>query len=568
MSLRIRLFLVLGSLVALLVLAQWWWVRGLTRELTAELDEVAFSVGHSVASYLLRGPAAAAEGHAVVMDCGEEPCEGIRRLEVLELDVDENETLLLPGQRPGAVMIESDHGTTENVRVVRRVERFQASGHGAPEPGETPPDEDEAPHGWTLAEEAHRLRHRLGEHPPEGEPVIEKTGVIAYKFNFTSEPTAAPHLPTEAMPHAVVAEGESESAEAVVKVHLEHQDSGHFLWMAGPTIDQRFQIPQEGLHEKLESFSQRLVLGSVGFLALGLLLAAGIAHHVTTPLRRLSAAAREVGGGALGTQVPVAAGGEVGQAISAFNSMSGRLAELDARTRELSARQHLGEIGEIARGLAHTLRNPLNALGLSLEELAVRAGDGETATGLAESARRQIRRIDGSIRSFLALASQSGGVVGEVDLAELLQDVTLEALQDSRGGVRLEVDAAPGVAPLSAVAPELRAVFQALVVNAVEASPPGATVTVRLREAAAGGALLEVEDEGPGLPEEVRQKLFTPHLTTKANGSGMGLFLAHRIATTRYRGRLELADRDGGGTRAVLELAARRGEAAEESGDE
>jgi nitrogen-specific signal transduction histidine kinase len=65
---------------------------------------------------------------------------------------------------------------------------------------------------------------------------------------------------------------------------------------------------------------------------------------------------------------------------------------------------------------------------------------------------------------------------------------------------------------------------------------------------------LEVDDEGPGLPPEIRQRLFTPHLSTKANGSGMGLFLAHRIAGNRYGGRLELLDLEPTGTRAVLEL--------------
>ena len=55
---------------------------------------------------------------------------------------------------------------------------------------------------------------------------------------------------------------------------------------------------------------------------------------------------------------------------------------------------------------------------------------------------------------------------------------------------------------------------------------------------------MEIEDEGEGLAEEIRRRLFTPHLSTKANGSGMGLFLAHRIATNRYGGSLELIDRD------------------------
>jgi signal transduction histidine kinase len=237
--------------------------------------------------------------------------------------------------------------------------------------------------------------------------------------------------------------------------------------------------------------------------------------------------------------------------------MSSQLAELDQRARSLQERQHLGEIGEISRGLAHTLRNPLNALGLSVEELA---SGGSESGELAESARRQIRRIDQGIRSFLVLASQGGGAVAEVDAAGMVQDVALEALQDSPGRVRLDLEGVESPRPLEAVEPELRAVVQALLVNACEASPEGGRVAVRLAEAGEGRLRLEIEDEGPGIPPEVRDRLFTPHLTTKANGSGMGLFLAHRIATGRYGGTLELLEAPGGGTLAVLEIGDRRDE--------
>ena len=70
---------------------------------------------------------------------------------------------------------------------------------------------------------------------------------------------------------------------------------------------------------------------------------------------------------------------------------------------------------------------------------------------------------------------------------------------------------------------------------------------------------MEVLDEGSGLAPEVAERLFTPHLTTKEQGAGMGLYLAHRIATSRYGGTLELTSREAGGTRAVLEVTDRGG---------
>ncbi len=491
MTLRLRLFLLFGGLVALLVLAQWWWVRVLTRDLSSEIDQVASSVGHSVVAFFSDGGDSSA--HERVFECLGEGCEDVT---LLDEDIELR-------HRTGGPDGEDATGATPGKKVL--VQRFRR--------GDTEADREEGA-GFGYSYHA--------DHPAD---------------------------------------------ETHVKLHIEHEDGARYLRMGGPTIERRVLIPQ-GFRDQLERFSRRLVIGSAGFLALGLVLAGVVAHRVTAPLRHLAGAARRLGEGALGTRVPVEAGGEVGQALAAFNRMSGRLEELDRRNRELSADQHLGEIGEISRGLAHTLRNPLNALGLSVEELAM--GDGAPAPELAESARRQIRRIDDRLKSFLALASQSGGVLTEVDLGELVEDVALEALQDSRGKARLDLESIAGLPLLRAARPELRAVVQALVVNAIEASPAGGRVAVRASTPAAGRWRLEIDDEGPGLPEEVRARLFTPHLSTKANGSGMGLFLAHRIATSRYRGSLELIDLeddDGGvrGTRAILEL----GERAEtEAGDD
>ncbi|MDA8020297.1 MAG: ATP-binding protein, partial [Thermoanaerobaculia bacterium] len=126
------------------------------------------------------------------------------------------------------------------------------------------------------------------------------------------------------------------------------------------------------------------------------------------------------------------------------------------------------------------------------------------------------------------------------------------------GRVRVAVDAVGSMPEVEGVEAELRAMLQALVVNAVEASPDGDEVGVRVLSPEGGtGVRVEIRDRGPGLAEEVRKRLFTPHVSTKASGSGMGLFLAHRLATERYGGSLELFDRDGGGTLALLEINGR-----------
>ena len=514
MSLRLRLFLLIGGLVALLVLAQWWLARLLTRDLSSELDAVVQTVGKSVVALL--GHPGLEEGetpHGAVVRCVGDDCEKLDFTRHLR-------------------RFESGEEAIEDVEGKVLVERFV----------ETP---------------------KSGEKAPEADPEAGHSYAYRFEKRLLAEDDSEP--PDHTLEH--------------VKIHVEHEGGARYLWMGVPHLSRRIQIPHRGFSERLEIFSRHLVLGTLGLLTVGLILAGVVAHRVTAPLRQLAGAARLLGEGALGTQVPVRVEGEVGEAIGAFNRMSSQLAELDARARAADAHKHLGEIGEIARALAHTLRNPLNALGLSVDELAARAGAEDAGRELAESARRQIRRIDQSIRSFLALASQSGGVLGEIDLGELIEDVGLEALQDGRGKVRLEIEVAEGLPHLRGVEPELRAVLQALVINAVEASAEGGRVTVRAMSPAAGRVRIEIDDDGPGLAPQVRQRLFTPHLSTKANGSGMGLFLAHRIATSRYGGSLELADRDPaergpaerdgepGGTRVCLELGERE-RSLSEGGDE
>ena len=572
MTLRMRLFLIVGGLIAVLVSAQWWWTRTLARELSAELDDVASAVTENVAGFFVADHELRIRHfEGSTPDCkGEECLEEIRRSWSWSTHSEHDHEVAEhgPSKTADGVAPEGETDSEDSKSPdEKHLDGFAKARHKVVQILENAAGQSATREGYL------EFDSETGDVRIEGdlrllEDDVEVTDLGEGRYAFALR-----------LPGVDPETGHSVLRDKKIQIHLEHEGENRFLFMddGGPRhLVRRFEIPSRGVRDKLEGFTRKLMLASLGILAVGLVFAGAVAHRMSAPLRRLSEAAREVGSGALGTQVPESTSGEVGQAIAAFNQMSGRLAELEARTRELNASQHLGEIGEIARGLAHSLRNPLNALGLSVEELAARAptndggsggADDPERTELVVKARRQIRRIDGSIRSFLALASEgTGSTADNVDLAELAADVALEALQDGGGRVRIETDVKPGVATLRAVEPELRAVIQALVVNAVEASPPDGMVSVRLRALdGTAAARLTVEDRGPGLATEVRERLFTPHLSTKASGSGMGLFLAHRIATNRYGGQLELNDREGGGTVAVLDLGDRTEHAPETS---
>ena len=487
MSLRRRLFLLLGSLICLLLVGQWLLFRSLTRAVTDDVRTVAFRVGEEILSGF---------SYRIESRSHRETPEGAA--------ADEG----------------ADAGSETHVVVVT-----------------AQPQDDEQ----EVAVQAPPTASGAATWSPAVEP---PRFVMRRELHLKSPGSAAAEPPG---PH-------------LRKIVLETDAARDVLFVRGPAMKRRIPIPNAEVASTLDRFGTHLLLGNLALLAVGLLAAAVMAHRLTRPLADLTEAAERLGSGELGAAVDLRdaeRADEVGRAITAFNRMSTRLADLDRENRRLASAEQLAELGEVARGLAHSLRNPLNALGLAIEQVGA-------PVEVVEGSRRQIRRMDGALRSFLALASAGSALAEPVDLAQLAREVALEALQDGAGRVGIDVETVftsggPGALCVSAVPAELKAVLQALVVNAVEASPAGGRVTLRLAPRETGGVRIQIDDQGAGLPDEVRARLFEPHVTTKAHGSGMGLFLAHRLVTGRYAGDLRLAPRGATptGTTATLDIGDR-----------
>lgn len=330
------------------------------------------------------------------------------------------------------------------------------------------------------------------------------------------------------------------------------------LWLqrAGAAAT-RIPIPAQQADAAIARFRQQLWWGLALLLLAGTAGAALLARRIVGPLQSLAAASERLGHGALDQRVAPTGPPEVRRSIEAFNRMAADLAALQAEAAARRDDRELAELGEIGRGLAHSLRNPLHALGLSLDALAARGGEDGRSVELAHSGREQLARIDQALRGFLALSASSGAAEEAVDLDELLDDVVLEASQRAQGRVRFERDRT-GLS-LTAVAAELRIVLHALVINAVEASPEGGLIRIVVERdvESAEGLRIAVEDEGVGVPPALRERLFQPHVSSKPAGAGMGLYLAERLVRLRYRGRLDLRDRDARGTCAELHLLPR-----------
>lgn len=519
MSLRFRLFLLLGGLIAVLLFAQWWMWRTLTGKLDSEMKHMAFSVGQGVVSFFA---------------------------------VDEEDPRFVVDLQGADVEIEHDH---DRSWVEKEAVEFRTA--------------------WRVISDGQQKTILHKEIKTGHEPTVIKKkyvrGTDSKEMVETIENTLNKAMMEEAIRsgadvHVFVQEdGITGGPPKVIEVPGDELISHKTLVLSVDEDDlvlgedmapakKRIPIPKGGVSESIARAQQQYLLGSAGILLAGLLLAAMAAHRFTTPLRQLAQTAQEVGQGKLGLQVQgETSASEVGVAIGAFNKMSLRLRDLDAQARLVQERAYLSELGEIANGLAHTIRNPLNTLGLSVEQLAMTDASDQHGQELAHTARQQIRRIDQWIRSFLAFASQGVATEEHLDFPKIIQDVVLEAIQDGSKPIDLDMHLPEETPDVSGVEPEMRAVLQALVVNAVEASPEGSTVVISLKTEE-HQMQIDVEDQGSGVDGAIRDKLFTPHVTTKPTGSGMGLFLAGRIITSRYQGTVALLDREGGGTTARVTI--------------
>jgi two-component system, NtrC family, sensor histidine kinase HydH len=249
-----------------------------------------------------------------------------------------------------------------------------------------------------------------------------------------------------------------------------------------------------------------------------------------------------------------------------------RQVRLHAEKRHLSRRaqtaEKLAAVGTMTAGLSHEIRNPLNAasLQLSVLERRIQRLAKEAQPALLEPltvVKDEIRRLDHILEDFLQFARPREFVPHAVDVHTVVTRV-LDLLggEAERRGIRLERDLDP-VPPVAGDEERLRQVLVNLGLNALEAVKEGGLVRVSCGlvepgpDAPEPSVAVFVDDDGPGVPPESRDRIFEPFFTTKAKGSGLGLSIVHAIVT-QHGGRLRVEDSPEGGARFVVSLASAR----------
>ena len=300
----------------------------------------------------------------------------------------------------------------------------------------------------------------------------------------------------------------------------------------------------------------------IGVVLLGMFVVRRTARDLDRLVEGSLAAAR----GDLDFRVPVRATDEVGAVAAAFNLM---MEDLRTSKERLVIAERIAAWQEIARRLAHEIKNPLTPIQMAMDTLrkSWRKQHPSFDEILEESTTTVLQeadRLKHIVAEFSDFARMPKPEFGRVDLDELV-----------RGSLSLYKDAAPIEVNLAGTIPQLDAdknqlnqVLLNLVENARDAISqrvePGTgkiTVTTKLGDAG-DRALLIVEDNGPGVPPELKDKVFAPYFTTKHSkgGTGLGLAIVHRIVSD-HGGRIMINDARGGGARFTIELPLRNGTA-------
>ncbi|MCM2332935.1 MAG: ATP-binding protein [Anaeromyxobacteraceae bacterium] len=315
----------------------------------------------------------------------------------------------------------------------------------------------------------------------------------------------------------------------------------------------RFETSIGNIQGQVKAVEEAAMRWTIFFLAGAPLLAAGIGlsiyRSVARPVAKLSEGAARWAEGRLDARVDIDTSDEFGALARQFNAMARSVKEHQAR---LVQTEKLAGIGRLAAGVAHEINNPLAVI-LGYVRLLRRRSEGPLADDLGvveEEAVRAQEIVEGLLDLSRPLASDPE----PVDLASLCGEIVSRLGETGRlDGVSVEVE---GAGRVEGHPQKLRQVLLNLVRNAAEAAGGGGKVAIRLASLGPGGAQVVVEDSGPGLTVEARDKIFEPFFTTKPTGTGLGLAVSLGIVQA-HGGTLEVDSPPGAGATFTIRLPAR-----------
>ncbi len=418
------------------------------------------------------------------------------------------------------------------------------------------------PEGWkdprVLAEYRDKLRAsgvRDIQVTEAGKPFSEKLPMIS---PGSRKKAKQPEAIKDILITGVVGEGGSGS---VLRIPLVVE--GRFLgWV-------QISYSLENIRELVAENFRRRIYALLGVFALGLAMIVLVARDVTYPIEKVSEAANKVAEGDLDVQVQADREDEIGILARSFNQMTGKLRERQELETRLLRAERQAAMGQLASGLAHEIKNPLNSLALGLDVLRRKhtpgdKGASEEYKSRIHAMKSEVERLASLINSFLSFGRPLNLNRCRLDVTGIVREVVADLTEISeRGGVSIRVEDSSEGLVMDGDGLLLKSAVWNLVQNAVQAMEDGGgVVLVRLSPGGSGGQssdlLIEVFDQGAGIEAKDLPRLFEPYFSRKEGGIGLGLAMTRRIVE-EHGGRVTAENRDGSpGAVFSIRLPARR----------
>ena len=328
------------------------------------------------------------------------------------------------------------------------------------------------------------------------------------------------------------------------------------LRAAGP--DTILTVPlasrQQEIEREIDELDRGVQLSALVFILLGAGIGFWMAERIGDPVQRLTRASRRIASGDLDARVYVRSADELQRLVESFNAMA---SELQRQRTRLERTNRLEAWAEMARQVAHDIKNPLTPIQLSAEHLRRVSQDQGTPLGpvldsCVETILQQVRLLRQIAGEFSSFAITPTPRPQPTDLGEVVREVLGAYATGLEGRVRLSVSVAPTMPLVMVDRTLLGRALTNVIENALHAMPGGGELTVRVA-GDEGQASIEVRDTGVGMDEDALARVFEPYFSTKAIGTGLGLTIARRNIEL-HDGTITVESRKGVGTIVTLRI--------------
>ena len=312
-------------------------------------------------------------------------------------------------------------------------------------------------------------------------------------------------------------------------------------------------INAEDVSEILKSnIIKRIVATSLVF-GLGIVIAVFLSWMYTRPIHNVVNAARSVAAGDLTSNLTTDRKDEIGELTQSFNFMVQKLREERALEERLREAEHLSGIAQLARGIAHEIRNPLNFISLSIDHLRekyipLKSGEKEKFESLITSIKHEIQRLNKLVGDFLDYGRPLRLSLQDVDMGSLMEEViSLVWAKAENDGIKIHRQCRE----LPKLYLDTGCIFN-VILNAFQAMPSGGELTVSTKASDSIASII-IEDSGIGVSKENLPKLFDLFFSTKSTGLGLGLAMTKRIVE-EHGGKVDFQSIEGKGSTVTISL--------------